>query len=280
MTVSGSRSSESVLAVRAVRAGADGGEPLELTKTDLSGIFGLQWAPDGQRLAFAAEESLWVVQADGSGAAPLEMDASVGGFPMWRPPSGSDILFAGTQQGVSGTFLVHPDGSGLRLVMPAATGQAELAMWTPDGARIVINRAETDTGGNQIHRVHVLDLDAAGAVQHDRIVGPTLERGWSGYGLSPDGTRVLELVRQAAAADDWRVGVMSIDLSTAGSIVETGPTFSGSSFGYGWAPDGTQVVVSDVDHGKTWLLDAAGGPERLANWPVPDGGSTWQRGAA
>jgi len=257
---------------------AAGGVPIKLTEVEYKGFYGLVWSPDGKQLAYI-NGALMIVAADGSGAHLADTGASTGGFPMWRPPNGDDILFSGTKDGVSGSLLVHRDGSGLRLMAASPSG-GELAMWTPDGDRIVINRAEPASDGQTMYRVHVYTVDQQGVTVDDEIVGPPLERGWSGYGLSPDGTRALVSVRQSAGADEWRVGVMSIDGPSSGSIVETGPVLQGSGYGYTWAPDGTTILLTYTDKGETWLLDANGGTARLATWFDPNSQVSWQRGAS
>jgi Tol biopolymer transport system component len=256
---------------------AAGGAARKLTETEYNGFWGLVWSPDGKQLAYV-NGALMIVAADGSGAHPVETGASTGGFPMWRPPNGDDILFSGTKDGASGSLLVHRDGSGLRLMASSPSG-GELAMWTPDGNRIVITQTEPASDGRTTYRVHVYTLDQQGLTVDDAVVGPPLERGWSGYGLSPDGTRSLVSVRQPGGADEWRVGVMSIDGPSRGAIVETGPVLKGSGYGYTWSPDGTTVLLTYTDKGETWLLDANGGTGRLASWFDANSQLSWQRGA-
>lgn len=74
----------------------------------------------------------------------------------------------------------------------------------------------------------------------------------------------------------WRIGVISIDGS--GPIITAGPTFTGSEPIFTWSPDGTVIVVNDLQEEETWLLDPDGGPGRRADWMDPSGEPpAWQR---
>lgn len=68
---------------------------------------------------------------------------------------------------------------------------------------------------------------------------------------------------------EWRIAVIPID--GVGPVVETGPVFTGTNYSFAWSPDGTTIALNDVDNSTTWLLDAAGGAERQANWSVRAG---------
>jgi Tol biopolymer transport system component len=253
-----------------------GGDPIALTG-EVAATYGVVWSPDGKELAYAGD-GLWIVAADGSGARRVPMAASMDGYPMWRPPTGDQLLIAGTFEGVSGSYVVNKDGTGLRLVAQTRPSEGGLAMWTPDGSHVV-TAIHDDVPGGTVHHVHLVSVDPAGVVLQDRVIGPGFEREWNGYALSPDGTRVLGVVHPAGSDTGWRLGVMNISGPAEGSIVETGPTFSESDFGYGWAPDGKTITATSPRTGETWLLDADGGPGTRATWSDAAGGASWQRTA-
>ena len=122
----------------------------------------------------------------------------------------------------------------------------------------------------------MLTLGPDDTVVADRVVGPEIHAGGSGYFLSPDGTRVAFPVEQPPGTGGARLGVIRIDVDE--TVTETGPVFRGDGNGYGWSPDGTTLVLAIGSKSETWLLDANGGPGRRAAWD--DGTSEppdWQR---
>jgi len=238
-----------------------GGEPIALTD-GVGGVYGLQWSPDGRRLAFS-DGDLVVVDADGTGGGPLPIQVRAQGFPMWRP-SGDDLLFLGADDAEYGSFLVHPDGSDLR---PITTADGKivndgLALWMPDGHRILTSRVETTAEDGRGMRLHLMTIDPAGRVSDDVAVGPAITDAAGGYFLSRDGTRAMGAVRQPDG-DGWRIGVIPLD---GRPETLTGPVFHGSGAGFAWAPDGRAIVVTDPNGRATWLLDADGGAAQQATW--------------
>jgi dipeptidyl aminopeptidase/acylaminoacyl peptidase len=241
--------------------GVDRGSPVAVSDR-VDGIFGLQWSPGGDALVFSNGD-LVVVAADGSGGSALPIKARSQGFPTWRPPDGGELLFLGTHDGATGSYLVRRDGSDLRpITQPDGSLVNDgLAQWLPDGRRIMTRRLTTSSDGGVELRIHVMTLDDAGRVTDDRVVGPAVGEAAVGYSLSRDGTQAIAAIPQADGGA-WRVGVVPLD---GGPVVETGPTFHGD-VGVAWAPDGEVIVANDTSRGETWLLDAAGGVARPAPW--------------
>src|SRR5262245_12423475 len=87
-----------------------GGRTIDLA-TVPDGIYGMVWSPDGAALSFV-NGKVWVVRSDGSGGGPIENVVGAG-WPAWRPPDGSQLLFVGEQDGTVGHFLMNRDGSGV-----------------------------------------------------------------------------------------------------------------------------------------------------------------------
>ena len=251
-----------------------GGEPIDLLKREVDGIFGLTWSPDSRRVAFSNGD-LWVVQTDGSGGAPLRMDVRCDGFPIWRPPNGEDILFTGTRAGVQGLYLVHvADGEVHQLTTSPDDNQP--GMWTPDGRRIVTTALVNGTGGLDERRIQVLSVDTDGQLSGTKVVGPPIDDRLFGYGLSPDGTRFAASVRDPADPARSRVAIVEID--GAGTPVLIGPSLDKTSYGFAWLPDGRSVALNDATANKTLILDIAGGGVREGQWSDLSGEMpSWQR---
>ena len=102
------------------------------------------WSPDGDELAYATVDgevpalyAVYAVRPDGTGRRLVWSGGADDGFApisqvLWSP-DGSDILFFSNE-----SYLVRPDGSGLRrLGIPRHVPDARAA-WSPDGSRIAI----------------------------------------------------------------------------------------------------------------------------------------------
>jgi Tol biopolymer transport system component len=257
---------------KVVSANSAGGQLLELIQDPVEAVRGLTWSPDGSALAFSNGD-LWIVAADGSGGRLLEIGFRAE-FPVWRPPDGREILFSNASG--PGLFLVRRDGSVLRpLTFSDGTiVDDDLASWTPDGRRLVSVRQETGADGQPAYRLHVMILGVDGRIADDRVVGPPMLPS-IGSNLSPDGTRVLFAIESPDRAG-WRMGVVSIDGSEP--TILAGPTFTGDERICAWSPDGTLIIVNEVEQQETWLLDPGGGPGRLGDWSDPSGEPpAWQR---
>ena len=99
------------------------------------------WSPDGDDLSYATVDgevsALYVVRPDGTGRRLIWSGGAEEGFApisqvLWSP-DGSEILFFSNE-----SYLVRPDGGGLRrLGIPRHVPDARAA-WSPDGSRIAI----------------------------------------------------------------------------------------------------------------------------------------------
>ncbi|MEP6687171.1 MAG: hypothetical protein ABJC36_02405, partial [Gemmatimonadales bacterium] len=106
----------------------DGSELRDLTPSR-EVLGGGDWSPDGSRIVFATSGGLFVMNADGSAAAPLGVEGTA---PRWSP-DGERILF-----NAAGMITVmRADGTG---AAPLAEGRG--ATWSPDGTRIAFDRVD------------------------------------------------------------------------------------------------------------------------------------------
>lgn len=107
----------------------DEGDPLAETDNQPA------WSPDGTRLAFARDLTLFVTDAIGSNTARLTPDTLTASqqFPKWSP-DGQKLLFLGDRgEGGGSLYVINSDGTGLTRFPPEGVLSAS---WSPDGRRL------------------------------------------------------------------------------------------------------------------------------------------------
>ena len=139
--------------------GANGTNGVRLTAT-----FGLDevsptFSPDGSKILFASnvgssgrnDYDIWVMNADGTGAAPLTSGEARDEAPAWSP-DGTKIAFNSNRELFNAEiFVMNADGSGVTNISNTPTGQDALPDWavatvvsTPDSAPPTISCASPD----------------------------------------------------------------------------------------------------------------------------------------
>ena len=264
-----------------------GGNLIRLTRDALPNIREAAWSPDGRSVAFTVgsnnESDLWIASADGSGARRLALGVS-GIAPQWRPPNGDELLFIGSarpgleafggyhglygDEGATGLalYLVRPDGRDLRRITQPTGSKYDYAWtsWTPDGGRIVTQIK------NAYEYLDILVLGAAGELV-DRITTTSADA--MAPLVSPDGSRMAYAIVPNGEGI-WELHIRSMNGSgpetTSDRLVE------GGASSYRWSPDGTLLVVNQHYYPGTWLVDAATGKARKAQWTDP-GYAAFQR---
>ena len=241
---------------------------------------GLSWSPDSHRIAFsarigdAAEQQIYVTDADRPGATRIVASDWYGVSPTWSP-DGSSIAFKRIVPCCGGPpdslWLVGPDGSNPHQ-LSAATGTHEALLgtaWSPDGTRLAFMAPGTDLNND------IFVVTADGRAQTNVTHSPEDEF-WPSW--SPDGTRIaFSRIRMGASSLATGVFVVGADGT---NLVQVRTDDTGIS-SLVWSPAGAQIL-GYVDGGfggaeSIAFLDPTG-QRPAVDVPLPGARSaTWQR---
>jgi Tol biopolymer transport system component len=174
------------------------------------------WSPDGRRIAFEAQQEIYIVNANGRGLRRVTRNRVQDALPSWSP-DGSKILFTSRRS----AYVMNPDGTARRPLVrsPLCVWAPK---WSPDGRKI----AFVDLCGG--YALYVMDSDGTRV----RPVGAGDNPDWS-----PDGTQL---------AVDTGLRPLSIEVLNAdGSARRTLTTGAEPA----WSPDGQKIVFTREEVG-------------------------------
>lgn len=226
-------------------------------------------APDGSAVAFRTSitgaPQVWVVDAGGGWPRQLTFGRPVT-FHRWSPAGG--WIAYGVDRGGNereGFYLITPDGTRERELLPPADAFRVFGGFSPDGSRI----AYSTTGRTAVDfDVHVLDL----ATGDDR----TVFRGTFGFFVAawrPDGRALLLSETRGEDAND----VHLLELPEGDGPGEIRPLFrpevASAYADFAWKPDGSGFYLAtnqDREYAGLAFYDVAAGELRYLVTPEHD----------
>jgi TolB protein len=225
------------------------GELVPLERGEASPI-DAEWAPDGTRLAWVAEQpdgsfALVVARSDGTDPVTIWQEEKVGDLPgpdaidlSWSP-DGSHIAFSGRVPGVGRTVMVV-DAAGTGEPAVVTDGIWVGVSWSPDGELLLIRGTPTGEDPLDLFTVHP---DGSGLTRLTDDVADERGATWS-----PDGTLIAFTRGGGADADDSAWGEDVYVMDADGSNVRRLTDWIGFDGTPVWAPDGAWIAfTSDRD---------------------------------
>jgi Tol biopolymer transport system component len=229
-------------------------------------IADLAWSPDGSRIAYtrgnnAGDDSVWVVNADGTTTFPLEIGGTgAKRHPSWSPDS-TKIAYAVVKNEPEQIYIAPSTGG---IGVPLANGVGHEPNWSPTGSRIAFD----DYQGNKNFGYVELDIVAPdGSAPPVIIPGPFPYTEWTFSAWSPDGGRIAYRSTNNLGRTIYRV--VNADGSGDHPLASPG---EGDARSASWSPDGSRIVfegalTSDISARNLYVAnsDGSGGAQPLTS---------------
>ena len=188
---------------------------------------------DGRSIAFSvsqqSQRSLYVMQADGTGARMFKDSLDLQGAPAWAP-DGRSITSAVMDHGVPRLFRIPLDGS---TPTPFAQEYSVDPAWAPDGRFVVYSGPDIGT------RFSVKAVTAEAAPH--LLPALTLDRGAQHLTFMPGGHAILALRGEIEHKDLW---LINLDTGAERQLTHLPPEFDIQDFDI--SPDGHEVVLERI----------------------------------
>jgi hypothetical protein len=143
------------------------------------------FSPNGSRIAFVRDGSVWAMARDGSDAEPLTSPHFATARPQWSPDGSRIAYYRGAPDQI---WVVNADGTDDHLLVD----ESDAFAWSPDGTQMAYQRIESFFGGDECGyisrpRIVVANVDGSNEQPVTTIGGWPGGIGGGGLTWSPDG---------------------------------------------------------------------------------------------
>ncbi len=246
-------------------------------------------SPDGKKIAYTTGDSIYSVDADGTGKRLL-VSNRVPLYPGGFSPDGSKIIFSVQNSGYSDIYLMNADGSEQKQLTDSAGGTKSFfsPSFSPDGRKIVFASARNNEAGRYTSDIYTMNLDGSGEVHLTSDIHHD-----SQPRFSPDGSKIVYSSYRKddpsrGSAGHYEIWLMNADGTNQhllSALGDTYPTYSpdGQSISFMSSKtaggDGAEIYVMSAEGANAQRLTNLGG-NSAPFWapksglaPQPDNGS-------
>ncbi|MBK9007345.1 MAG: PD40 domain-containing protein [Anaerolineae bacterium] len=260
----------------------DGSDPVQLTNLEL-GACQPSWSPDGARLAFISpcrargevheniysDAGIYLINADGSGLAPLTETLGANFDPAWSP-DGTRIAFTSNRDGRNEIYTLEiASGQVTRLTTSDGSIESAQPSWSRDGRMIVYTVKRFDA--YQVWAMSANGEDKAQLVRSGQQLWDYLPF-WS-----LDGSTVFFNQRNLAPTRPW---LMSIPFAGHDTLTPTKLALPTPIEDVEFSPDGLWIIFesSSGDGNRDIYYSTVSGGDRmrLTDDPEVDFDPTWR----
>jgi len=198
------------------------------------------YSPDGTRIAFSANNGIWVVNNDGTNPNLISFD---GDFePSWSP-DGTKIAFSSTRTGVAQIFTMTPIGTDVTNISNDPNGRDRFPTFSPDGMKIAFQRTPT-SGLNPVGKIWTMNASGSGQTQITTGVGNDERPSYS-----PDGLTIAFSTNRDGNYEIYKI-------LAVGGVATRLTNNAASDRNPSWAPDNSSIAFgSDRNSGlKIWAI--------------------------
>jgi Tol biopolymer transport system component len=215
------------------------------------------WSGDGRKVAFMARDpapdsdfccwNIFVAESNGSGVTRVTEGLSLLKYDL--AADGSMITFEDQSTSGSGVFVVRPDGTGLREIVPPGAHSPQMPSLSPDGTKVAYYAyADAQDESGPSYEIYVSPTDGSGPT-----INVSNNPGYDWWPVwSPDGTRIAFLSRASPSFGPGSLHVVNAD--GTGQITITPDENMGEPV---WSPDGTRVAYTG-GAGHVYVANADG----------------------